>query len=576
MDRTVDVPDRPEAVALADVLAIAAHRAGPTIDGARIAILAASLRERLFRMDQVPTDARESIELFASAVTAAGATEEGCDADVRRALLAGDLARDARVTYRELYLAAHRQAALSQRRSNPPAPSGAPPSPSLAPPNDARAPDEIALRRPRVRCLARIDLALAQVAAYRPIGDAMRSMERDGDALAEATARGLVIADPGAAPVASTVAARALVETSGDVVVSPAVESVGKDPAKVTAIEPYGGEDVARVVVRLSAPAVFTVGTLGEGEVGGSPRVFVDIARASARGLPRETDVGGLVKRVRLGAHTGGTRVVLDLASTVSRRVFYLPDPFRIVIDVASHRTALADRAPDAGPRVIRRVALDPGHGGTDSGAVGPTGLREKDVTLDIAHRTAPLLAHELQVETLLTRDNDSFVPLDLRAARANAFHADLFISVHCNASENGAARGVQTFILDEARDPEGVAARVAARENAQRGHEDALDLSALLTHLRQGDLPVRSRHVADLLQRAALGSLATRYPDTRDQGIKTAGFFVLVGADMPAVLFETAFISNSDDESRLATADYRQKLADAITNAVRAYKAGK
>jgi N-acetylmuramoyl-L-alanine amidase len=120
------------------------------------------------------------------------------------------------------------------------------------------------------------------------------------------------------------------------------------------------------------------------------------------------------------------------------------------------------------------------------------------------------------------------------------------------------------------------VAARVAARENAQRGREDAAGIAAVLDRVNPAEMGARSRHVADLLQRAALGSLLPRYPDTKDQGVKTAGFFVLVGADMPAVLFETAFISNTDEESRLATADFRQKLADAILNAVRAYKAGK
>jgi N-acetylmuramoyl-L-alanine amidase len=228
----------------------------------------------------------------------------------------------------------------------------------------------------------------------------------------------------------------------------------------------------------------------------------------------------------------------------------------------------------------VRRVAVDPGHGGTDSGAVGPTGLREKDVTLDIAHRLAPLLAHELKIETLVTRDDDTYVPLDMRTARANAFHADLFVSIHCNASENPAARGVQTFVLDEARDPEGFAARVAARENAPKGKAQALgnmeEVTAIGMTLNPAEMRASSRHMADLLQRSVLSSLLGRYKDTKDQGVKTAGFFVLVGADMPAVLFETAFISNVEDESRLATADYRQKLADAILNAIRAYKSGK
>ncbi len=206
-----------------------------------------------------------------------------------------------------------------------------------------------------------------------------------------------------------------------------------------------------------------------------------------------------------------------------------------------------------------------------------------KDITLDIAHRVAPLLSHELHMETLLTRDTDTYVPLELRTARANAFHADLFVSVHCNASENGQARGVQTFVFDRSRDPEGVEARVAARENAPRGRPAAIDaralddqMASLFTNLGGADMAAKSRHVAELLHRSALASLTPRYPDTKDQGIRTAGFYVLVGADMPAVLFETSFISNPEDEARLSTADFRQKLADSIANAIRAYRDGK
>jgi N-acetylmuramoyl-L-alanine amidase len=141
----------------------------------------------------------------------------------------------------------------------------------------------------------------------------------------------------------------------------------------------------------------------------------------------------------------------------------------------------------------------------------------------------------------------------------------------------------VQTFSLDGAR--EGSAARVAARENAalarlatQRpdGGATEEELAAILTGLNVGDMAVRSRHLADLVQRAALASLGPRYPETKDQGVKTAGFFVLVGADMPAALFETAFISNPEDEARLATADFRQKMADAVANAIRAFREGK
>ncbi|MFT3764266.1 MAG: N-acetylmuramoyl-L-alanine amidase [Minicystis sp.] len=570
---TAALPPRPEAVAIADAVAIAAHRAGRTPEGARLARLAADLRARLWRFDQTASDAREAVELYATAAVVAGGTDEGCEAERRRALIAGELSRDAGLTYRELYLASRRH--QGRLRVAPPG--------ARAEPADAGAAAN--------RCAASLDMALAAAVAYRPFADAMRALEREGDTAADAAERGAAPAPPAAGTVAASAvpavvvapavasgsAAAGPVPPPGDVVVAPKEDTIGKDPVKLLGVEPLSGEDAARVVVRLSGPAMYQVGTLA-GEGGKDPRVYLDIARATSRGVTKETASSGFLRRVRLGPQAGGgTRVVLDLAAPAAhRRVFYLPDPFRVVIDVSSRARTAEPAAAPPGPREVRRIALDPGHGGNDAGATGPTGLKEKDVTLDIAHRAAPLLAHELGVTTLLTRDSDVYVPLDLRAARANAFNADLFVSIHCNAAENGAARGVQTFILDEARDPEGFAARVAARENAQRGRDGESLSAAVLTNLNVAAMAARSRHVAELLQRAALGSLQPRYPDTKDQGIKTAGFFVLVGADMPAVLFETAFISNPEEEGRLATADYRQKLADAIVNAVRAYKAGK
>src|SRR5207247_5948670 len=124
------------------------------------------------------------------------------------------------------------------------------------------------------------------------------------------------------------------------------------------------------------------------------------------------------------------------------------PEPFRLVIDVFKE-PPIAEAPTQPGARRVRRVVLDPGHGGHDPGAIGAGGLREKDVALDVAHRAAPLVARELGISTLLTRDSDVSVPLDERVARANAFGADLFVSIHCNASEQGGGRGVMTFVLD-------------------------------------------------------------------------------------------------------------------------------
>jgi N-acetylmuramoyl-L-alanine amidase len=193
-------------------------------------------------------------------------------------------------------------------------------------------------------------------------------------------------------------------------------------------------------------------------------------------------------------------------------------------------------------------------------------------VTLDIAHRAAPLVARELSISTLLTRDTDDYVALDERAARANAFKADLFISIHANASENPASSGIMTFVLDEAGDA--LASQIAARENSASAAAAAEFANAMSRVLDAGSLQ-ESLHFAELLQRSSMASIGARYGKVKDHGVKRAGFYVLAGAQMPAVLYEASFISNPQGEVHLNTADYRQKMADAIVNAVRAYRDG-
>jgi N-acetylmuramoyl-L-alanine amidase len=222
--------------------------------------------------------------------------------------------------------------------------------------------------------------------------------------------------------------------------------------------------------------------------------------------------------------------------------------------------------------RAVARVVLDPGHGGKDAGAMGSEGLKEKDVTLDIARRAAAVLGAQ-GIQVILTRADDRFVSLEERTARANAFGADLFVSIHCNASESRVHRGVEAYVLDTTRDE--LAARVAARENATTPAANA-ELTAILGDMRLADQAQHSTRFASLLERAAHVSLDARYGDAVDGGVHTAGFYVLVGADMPSVLFETSYISNPTEEERLAGDEYRQLLADAITNAVKAYREGR
>ena len=349
-----------------------------------------------------------------------------------------------------------------------------------------------------------------------------------------------------------------------------AEEEMPPEPASatITKVERYVSDDAARIVLHISRPVRFQK---GEGALtDGSPASLeVDLFDVTYAG-PHGFETRGLVRRVRLMRVAAAYRVAIDTSAPARHTAFYLPDPFRIVIDVT--RRAAAQRAPGSG-RKVERVALDPGHGGVDPGATGALGIREKDVVLDIAHRAAPLLARELGVSALLTRDTDVRVPLEERVARANAFGADLFVSIHCNAERSGSVRGTMTFVLDGSHGH--AAFGLLERENASRS-PDAAEFSRFLEQFDDDAASAeRSTTFALLLQRSTLASLAAGYPEAIDGGVHGAGFYVLVGAGMPAVLFETSFISNTLEERRLGTERYRQKLADAIVNAVRAYRAG-
>jgi len=338
-------------------------------------------------------------------------------------------------------------------------------------------------------------------------------------------------------------------------------------PPHIARIEAWPSPDAARLVIVLDRPAAHRV---GEDTAPGTGllRTFVELDGVDLGDAPREIAGGGVVTRVRADPTSTGSRVVLDLDGRAWRRVFLLQDPYRIVVDIARHPPGVQGRSS----RQVARVVLDPGHGGRDVGALGASGIREKDVTLDVAHRVAPILAAQ-GIQVVLTRDDDNFVSLEERTARANAFAADLFVSIHCNASESRAPRGIETYVLDTTRDE--IAARCSARENATTQAATA-EVASILGGMRMADEAARSSRFARLLQRAAVASLRMRYRDVVDGGVHTAGFYVLVGARMPSVLFEASYLSNASDEERLATDEGRQAFADAIVNAVRAYREGR
>jgi N-acetylmuramoyl-L-alanine amidase len=215
-----------------------------------------------------------------------------------------------------------------------------------------------------------------------------------------------------------------------------------------------------------------------------------------------------------------------------------------------------------------RRIVIDAGHGGHDPGTIGAGGLQEKDLVLDVSLRLEKLVRAELGAEVLMTRSSDAYVPLEERTAIANSRAADLFLSVHANASRDRRARGIETYFLNFAQDPHAEA--VAARENAISA-ATLKDLQQLVKAITLNSKIDESRDFAASVQEAMVQNIREQHP-VEDRGVHTAPFYVLIGANMPSVLAEIAFVSNLEDEKRLKTPEYRDVIARALFRGVRAY----
>jgi N-acetylmuramoyl-L-alanine amidase len=285
----------------------------------------------------------------------------------------------------------------------------------------------------------------------------------------------------------------------------------------------------------------------------------------------------GLIAEVRVdrSGTDGVLRVVYEGTAGIIRAIT-LADPPRIVLDIA--------RPVDSGQRESREqlaplktIVLDAGHGGHDSGATGPTGLMEKDLVLDVTRRVAKLVEARLGLKVLLTRDADNFVTLRDRTSYANRQHADLFVSIHANAHREAAADGVETYFLSsEATDS--TARQVAALENgvvqleqatgrgAGQGQVDIV--KAILWDLAQSEFQVESSRLAEVVHDSMTQSLRIS-----NRGVKQAGFYVLGGAAMPAILLEIGFVTNPREERKLKDTKYRDEIARAILAGLAEYK---
>jgi len=398
----------------------------------------------------------------------------------------------------------------------------------------------------------------------------------------------------------------------------------------VLPVKYWSSDNYTRVVIMASAPVTYK-DVLLEAKDGKPRRLYLDFKQSYIEPqyrapVPIED---GLLKRIRTGQFTTDTvRVVLDIESIGSYKIFSLPDPFRVVIDVRGEmegkirkhisatapkkstpvqkqtksddksvivilreqkKTAITSSIPkpdaDSSPAPVsrkfslaqqlglgvRKIVLDPGHGGKDPGAMAH-GIKEKDVVLNIAKKLAPILEKDLGCEVILTRTDDTFIPLEERTAIANTHGADLFISLHINAHPMSKVHGLETYFLNFSTNAE--AMRVAARENATSTHQMS-ELQDILSDIMQNSKITESSRLAHQVHESILTQAKPEnheYADIKNLGVKQAPFYVLIGAQMPAVLLEMAFISNEDDAENLTNPHFITMLAQEISDGIRAY----
>jgi N-acetylmuramoyl-L-alanine amidase len=355
------------------------------------------------------------------------------------------------------------------------------------------------------------------------------------------------------------------------------------DPVRVTRVRHWSNPDNSRIVIDLNKSVSFKGHLLkSDPSIKKPPRLYVDLLNTRlSPDLRQPIPINdGLLKRVRAGQYKDNiVRVVLDIESIKSYKVFPLENPFRIVIDVTgkgslSKRTEISNKskAPTLTQQLglgIGKIVIDPGHGGRDPGAVGPTGLKEKDVVLRIAKKLELVIKEKLGCEVVLTRRGDHFVPLEERTAIAITQKADLFISIHANASSHKSIHGIETYSLNLSTDES--AAEVAARENATTTLNIS-DLQDVLREIMMNSKINESSRLAVYVQESLIKGMRSKYSKVKDIGVKQAPFYVLIGADMPSILVEVSFISNNMEEKRLKKNEYIEMIASSIFTGIKGY----
>jgi N-acetylmuramoyl-L-alanine amidase len=375
--------------------------------------------------------------------------------------------------------------------------------------------------------------------------------------------------------------------------VKPPVETDVKAPEAITGtvvgLRYWSNPSYTRVVIDADSEVSYTHRLLKEDITIRKPhRLYVDLDNSRlGQDIKKYIPINdNLLSDARAGQYTWDrVRVVVDIKSFKTYKIFSLKNPFRIVIDVwggTEETTGRVVKKDEKAGKIppgalakqlalgVKRIVIDPGHGGRDYGAPGCLkGVHEKHVVLKIARRLAKKIREKLHCEVIMTRTSDRYLTLEERTAFANTKNADLFISIHTNAARDRRAYGIETFFLNLATDDDAIL--VAARENAT-STKNISDLQTILSDLMQNAKINESSRLAVHVQRCMCKDLKNRYSRIKDKGVKQAPFYVLLGAQMPSILIETAFISNSRDCKRLVNSNYQDRMCDAIVNGIREY----
>jgi N-acetylmuramoyl-L-alanine amidase len=383
-------------------------------------------------------------------------------------------------------------------------------------------------------------------------------------------------------------------------------DELSSDDGKLTAVDNirhWSTPTYTRVVIDLESPVEYTSHLLREDPDLDKPRrLYLDLEKTYVgTDIVGEIPIkDGLLQMARAGQYTSDTvRVVLDIDSIKDYKIFRLHDPFRIVVDVsgveeepeekltamnASSRAVgkgiRKPESPDSSVSLarqlglsVKRIVIDPGHGGKDPGCYFSEAIKEKDIVLDLAKRLKKKIEGGLLgCEVLLTRTNDVFVPLDERTAFANVKKADLFVSLHVNAHKQASIFGLETYFLNMATDERAV--MVAARENAT-SEKNISDLQTILNDLMLNTKISESSKLAYYVQDGMMTQIKENYKTNKSLGVKQAPFYVLIGAEMPAILVETGFITNYTERKRLMEEAYRDMIADGIVEGIESYVKG-